>query len=368
MAGLALAAEIACRLVGVQPVPLGGLTATVRDDWTGWRLRPNVTDGPEWVLTNTQGMHDPREEYSLGKPPSVLRVAVVGSSVVYAPGNMFATTISSGLEQELQARGRNTEVMNFGTHGFNLVNTSAMVQSYVHQFDPDAIVLVLDLQMAFPKWPTVTPGSDQGDVVQLAWYEAALKRGAAYSSLLALIDNPGQARALLARTPFPLAPPNRLPPKPRRPDAVRDIDYEIGRAEDIGAPLAAIASFCAERNIRLFIMTPYGPYFRATDPELAKFSLNMLTDSEKHFGSLRAALAGEVELITRIARTVSAKHGAYVVDMLTASRSATLQEPPYFSDDAIHFTAKGNVAVGRLLATRIDEVLRSESALPETGS
>jgi hypothetical protein len=38
-------------------------------------------------------------------------------------------------------------VLNFGTHGFSIVNLSALLQAYVHQLQPAAVVVVVDLQI-----------------------------------------------------------------------------------------------------------------------------------------------------------------------------------------------------------------------------
>ena len=99
-------------------------------------------------------MHAPRS-YALARPPETLRVAVLGSSVVYGMAMGFADTIPAVVERELQAAGHRAEVLNFGTHGFTIVNLSALLQAYVHQFQPDVVVVVVDLQVGLPHWPAV---------------------------------------------------------------------------------------------------------------------------------------------------------------------------------------------------------------------
>ena len=69
-------------------------------------------------------MHAPRP-YALARPPETLRVAVLGSSVVYGLATGFADTIPAVVERELQAAGHRAEVLNFGTHAFTIVNLSA---------------------------------------------------------------------------------------------------------------------------------------------------------------------------------------------------------------------------------------------------
>src|SRR5687768_12920007 len=90
--GLATAvAEVGLRAAGVEPRPPAEQANTVPDGWTGFRLRPGVT-GEEPLVTNDLGMHAPRS-YTLQRPPGVVRVAVLGSSVVYGLGMSFADTI-----------------------------------------------------------------------------------------------------------------------------------------------------------------------------------------------------------------------------------------------------------------------------------
>jgi len=131
------AAEMGLRAAGVEPrVPIE-LSNVVPDGWTGFRLRPGVS-GPESYVTNDLGMHAPRS-YALAHQGRGLRVAVLGSSVVYGLNVTFADTIPGAVERELQATGHRAEVLNFGTHGFSIVNLSALLQAYVHQFQPDAV-------------------------------------------------------------------------------------------------------------------------------------------------------------------------------------------------------------------------------------
>ena len=146
---------------------------------------------------------------------------MLGSSVVYGLATGFADTIPGVVERELQAAGHRAEVLNFGTHAFTIVNLSALLQAYVHQFQPDVVVVVVDLQVGLPDWPDVRPGAASADegIERLGWWEALLKRGSEKSALLTLFDDPRPARRWIRRaTGLPLRPRSRPAPR-RRPEA-----------------------------------------------------------------------------------------------------------------------------------------------------
>jgi lysophospholipase L1-like esterase len=366
------AVELGLRAAGMKPRLGAELPNIVPDGWTGFRLRPGVT-GEEAFVTNDLGMHAPRS-YVLARPPGTLRVAMLGSSVVYGLATRFADTIPGVVERELQAAGHRAEVLNFGTHAFSIVNLSALLQAYVHQFQPDVVVVVVDLQVGLPRWPAVRPAAAPLDeaFAKLNWWEALVKRGSAKSSLFTLLDDPRPARRWIRRgTGLPLQP--RLsplpPPQPgaRRPSPVPDPAeepigpaperiraYEEKRERELAAPMAAMAAFCTERAIALYFVTPYGPYFDLTEDEFARMSVHhFLEEASRVHGSERAALGAEAELITRVVRRVAAHGAAHVIDMLEASRGSSIRSSPDFTEDGVHLSPTGNAAFGNLIATRI---------------
>jgi lysophospholipase L1-like esterase len=374
LAVVAGALELGLRAAGAGPHAAAGLSRVVPDAWTGFRPRPGVS-GEEAAVTNDLGMRAPRS-YALARPPGALRVAVLGSSVVFGMGTPLADTIPAVVERELQAAGRRAEVLNFGAHAYTIVNVSALLQAYAHQFRPDVVVAVVDLQVGFPDWPAVRPGAASDDRIEkLGWWEALRKRGAARSALVALFDDPRPARRWARRaTGLPLRPPARPTPRPRleprsprpvpaapaaasSPAASEPADvraYEEKRERELAAPLAAMAAFCAEKSIALYFVTPYGPYFDVTEEELAGMSVHgFLEEGTRVHGSERAALGTEVELITRVARRVAAGGSARVIDMLEASRGSSLRTSADFTWDGVHLSRAGNAALGRLIAERV---------------
>jgi hypothetical protein len=377
--------ELGLRAAGATPHRGGDPSHVIPDGWTGFRLQPRVA-GEEAFVTNDLGMHAPRT-YTLEPPPESLRVAVLGSSVVYGMATPFADTITGRLERELQAAGQRAEVLNFGTHAFTIVNVSALFQAYVHQFQPDVVVVMVDLLVGVPAWPAVRPGAASGEAIQkLGWWEALLKRGSGRSALLALFDDPRPARRWVRRaTGLSLRPPSPPAPRPQpkpapaapapaapaashvpTPSSREDVrSYEERRERDLAAPLAAMAAFAEERSIALYFVTPYGPYFDFTDDELARMDVHgILEEAARVHGSVGAAVGPEVELITRVVRRVAARGSARVIDMLEASRTSSLRASPDFTEDGVHLTPEGNAALARLIASR---VLRDVERRPGSG-
>ena len=372
---LAAASELLLRAGGARPRGEAELTRAIPDGWTDFRLRPSVS-GEEAVVTNELGLHSPRS-YPLTPHTGSLRVAVLGSSVAYGMGLPFADTIPGIVERELRAAGHRAEALNFGTHAFTIVNVSAQLQAYVHQFRPAAVVVLLDLQVAQPAWPSVEPAAPEEGTERPGWRERFLRRGSETSALLALLDDPRRARqwirrasGLRIRPPSleatehrPAAPLPRAAaaaPEPAAASPPEDVRaYEARRESELAAPLAAMAAFCAERGIALYFVTPYGPYFDFTDEDYASMSArDFLGDAASVYASERVALAAEVELVTRVVRRVAARGSAGVVDMLEASRAASPRTSPDFTPDGVHLTPAGNATLGRLVAERIDRDAR----------
>jgi hypothetical protein len=379
LALVAGAAELALRAAGVAPRAPVTLSGVAPDGWTGFRLQPGVS-GQEAFVTNDLGMHSPRS-YSLTPPPGTLRVAVLGSSVVYGLDVPFADTIPMAIERQLQAVGFRAEVLNFGTHAFTIVNLSALLQAYVHQLEPEVVVVVIDLQIGLPRWPAVRPADAPADgaIEKLGWWEALLKRGAAQSAVLGLLDDPRPARRFVRRAtglalgprPPPAVPEAEATPAPAA-EAVASpgaappeslAAYEARRERELQAPLAAMAAFAAEKSMTLYFVTPYGPYFDLTDDELERMSVHHFIEEAARFhGSERRALGAEVELITRVVHRVAERHGAHVIDMLEASRRAAPGSSPDFAEDGVHFTPAGNAAFGKLITIRILEDLPQQAS------
>jgi len=381
--------ELGLRAAGVGPRVAAGHSEIVPDRWTAFRLRPGIA-GPEAFATNELGMHAPRP-YTLEPPPVSMRVAVLGSSVVYGMALPFADTIPTAIQRELLLAGQRAEVLNFGTQRFTIVHLSAQLQVYVHQFQPDVVVVVLDLQVGKVDWPDVRPQAREEGIRKLGFWQGLLKRGSEKSALLAVFDDPRQARRWVRRatgmplrsrprptprpsptartspTPLALGPSSvETSPAPGRPTASSEEEkraYIERRERDLAAPMAAMAAFCAESSIDLYFVTPYGPYFDLIRDELEAMSVHhFLEEGARLHGGEREALGAEVELITRVAHRVAEAGHARVIDMLEASRRASLRTSPDFTRDGVHLSPAGNAALGRRVAERIVQDIEARHA------
>ena len=394
LAVLGVAAEVALRAAGFQPQDLQrvGFAATMEDGFTEWSMRPNVRLN-EYSLTNAFGLHEDRE-VTLQKPAGLKRVAVVGSSVVWAIGEPLAHTIPHSMERALAAAGCDAQVLNFGAHGYNILNASAFVQTKVQQFRPDAVVVVMDLQMSYPGFPRVARPERSRAVRQLGGFEAFVKRASAHSVVLTWLDDTAQARSLISRwVPLPaavpgapavpgsgpdpvawfadwvslytadlLAPlrakdvtplPAMKPAPPVPPEPPRTIEsYEARRERELAAVVASLAAFARQMGFKLYYTTPYGPYFRATPEEFSKFSLSHVMQVAGLYGGVQAAARRETELASTVVARAAHLEGAHVVDFLARSRAATMADGD-FSTDGIHFTPQGYRRVGVIVAERL---------------
>jgi hypothetical protein len=374
VAALAAGAELALRAAGAGPRAPRAPSDVVPDGWTGFRLRPDVS-GQEAFVTNDLGMHAARS-YAPAPPPGVLRVAMLGSSVVYGLNLPFADTLPSAVERELRAAGRPAEALNFGTHAFSIVNVSALLQAYAHQLQPQVAIVLVDLQVALLRWPPLRPAVSPVDGVErLGRGRALLARAASRSALAGLLEDPRPARRWLRRsTGLPLHPyPGLDPAHGRAPaedatvaaasspgpsataaPAAGILEYERRRERELSAPLAAMAAFAAQCAIELYFVTPYGPYFQLAAEELERMSVDhFIADATRVHGDPREALAAEAELVTRVVRRVADEGPAHVIDMLEHSRRAARDAPGHFSEDGVHLTPEGNAALGRIIAARI---------------
>ena len=399
---LGIAAEFVLRAAGMEPQNLYriGFSATVIDRWTEWAMRPSVRLN-EYAVTNAYGLHEDRE-VSLRKTPGVPRVGVIGSSVTWGLGEALENTIPRSAQRTLQQSGCPAEVLNFGNQGFNILNASAYLQAKMHQFHPDAVVVMMDLQMGFPRFPLPNPITDeQAAVRRLVFFEGLFKRATEYSVVLTALDNIAGPRDFFTRRlPFPVeakkaadakgaAPPPAVAGRKAFDDALKWIDdhvaamfeplkakdvaaaakmapappaqpaepvtvqsYEARRERELGAVVSAMAAFARQMGIQLYFTTPYGPYFHATDAELAKFSLNMIAESTPLYGGLAAATRREAEMQARLIAKYAQAEGARVIDMAEASREATMASGD-FSTDGIHFSPQGYRKMGAIIAERL---------------
>ena len=115
-----------------------------RSDLLGFELIPGwrgVFSGNPLTI-NRWGMRD--VERSLEKPDGVVRIAVIGSSVVMGYGVKDDETMTQRLEQRLNSRktGVRYEVLNFGSGRYYAVHRRLLLEKKILAFEPDAVIYV----------------------------------------------------------------------------------------------------------------------------------------------------------------------------------------------------------------------------------
>jgi len=137
--------ELGLRLTGYSSPDLG-----MPDRETGWALRPG-TEGlirtenkaGVYVRINSDGLRD--REHSISKPPSTLRIAVLGDSLCEATEVPLEATFWRIIERELSAcvslRRRKIEVINFGVAGFSTAQELITLRTKVWKYQPDIVLL-----------------------------------------------------------------------------------------------------------------------------------------------------------------------------------------------------------------------------------
>ena len=139
-----------------------------RTDLLGFELIPGwrgVFSGNELTI-NRWGMRD--MDRSLKKPAGVVRIAVVGSSVVMGYGVKDDETMTQRLEQMLNARGDGVryEVLNFGSGRYYAIHRRLLLEKKILAFEPDAVVYVAhqdELRAAGALSSIVIDGQDLDD-------------------------------------------------------------------------------------------------------------------------------------------------------------------------------------------------------------
>jgi hypothetical protein len=137
--------EIGLRLTGYSSPDLG-----MPDRETGWALRPGAeglirteNQAGVYVRINSDGLRD--REHSISKPPSTLRIAVLGDSLCEATEVSLEKTFWTILEHELSGcaglRGRKIEVINFGVAGFSTAQELITLRTKVWKYQPDIVLL-----------------------------------------------------------------------------------------------------------------------------------------------------------------------------------------------------------------------------------
>lgn len=134
-----LVAELALRIVGFSLVNFYQYS-----ECCGSALRPSFEgafskEGSTHIKINSDGLRD--REYTVSKPESVYRIAVLGDSYTEALQVTEDEAFWGILEAQLNSPERQVEVMNFGVSGYGTAQELHMLRHKVLKYQPDLVVL-----------------------------------------------------------------------------------------------------------------------------------------------------------------------------------------------------------------------------------
>jgi hypothetical protein len=125
-----------------QDMTRAGLVQRSEDPEISFELKPNLETRfrNKRFATNSQGFRD--KEYSLSKPPSTFRVAVVGASYVMGWEVEQDETFHAVLEDRLnrESKGTRYEFINMGVAGYSPWRSLAVVKNKALKYGPDLIL------------------------------------------------------------------------------------------------------------------------------------------------------------------------------------------------------------------------------------
>jgi hypothetical protein len=110
------------------------------------RARPNlsVTVSGKPFVTNSLGLRD--REYASPKPPSTVRLLMLGDSFTEGAGLLLEETVAKGVERALSARRCGAyEVVNAGVSSYSPILEYLLLQRLAPLLTPDVVVLNFDM-------------------------------------------------------------------------------------------------------------------------------------------------------------------------------------------------------------------------------
>lgn len=149
---VAMGCTIGCLLAeaALRTAEIGYPQLFAPDEFCGSRLRPATTgvwisEGHGHVSINSRGFRGP--ELSLGKPPDVCRIAILGDSFIEALQVDADETLCALLEKqfndEASSDQRRYEVINCGVSGYGTAQELEMLRHHLLPLDPDVVLLAI---------------------------------------------------------------------------------------------------------------------------------------------------------------------------------------------------------------------------------
>ena len=151
-----------------------------RNDERLWELLPDVDTifKNARLQTNRWGMRD--RYYTMTKPDSTLRVAVVGASYPMGAGVENHQTFEAILEHRLNSsRDASTypsyEFLNFAVGGYGLVQQVALVEEQVFDFDPDVLLYFIQPGEKRRAIERFVPALTQGHIIRTPYLKQLIQ-------------------------------------------------------------------------------------------------------------------------------------------------------------------------------------------------
>lgn len=242
----------------------------------GYRLRAGIDTEARGVhvVTNSLGLRGP--DVTREPAPGTSRVLVLGDSVAFGFRLEQHETFPVLLEQELEQRdGGSWEVLNSGVEGYNTVNELAFLRSSLVDLQPQAIVLVFNLN-DYDHGPVMGPlGVLTLDQSQRVGSDSLALRSEFWLLLRWLVAT--QGRVWLGQGPAATATPAPGDTSPFNPfdrfvSLLRKKYYaqpDDMRWQRMVDALRDMAALCRERSIRLVIaIVPDGDQIGVASPDL----------------------------------------------------------------------------------------------------
>ena len=129
------------------PIGVSGFLKKADNNFVLYEFKPNIDDlfKLKTFKTNEQGCRD--KHYEIKKTDNTVRGIVIGDSFTMGSGVEIENVYHSVVESKLNERndGKQHELINYGVGGYNLLNYLGIMQEKVKAYDPDYIIISLNL-------------------------------------------------------------------------------------------------------------------------------------------------------------------------------------------------------------------------------
>jgi len=287
-----------------------------------------IPDDDIRVRINSDGYRGPE----IDKRHARVRILTIGDSTTF--GTLERSTYPRSLQRELQARGRDVEVVNGGVEGYGPRQAVLRLDEF-KSLDPEVATIFLGWNALFSEGEALGPGVPLGEPLYLF-------RVARLAFEKAEIAVRGHQRAAMrqyerAKYPDPAAPEiARL--AGYRPPFLADVERLTREMKGAGA--------------RVVLLTLPGLYRSDQAPSAKALQIGHLPP----YTSNPYVLARMSEEYNAWLRRLAVQEGVSLVDLEAWSRNA-LEPRDRFFFDSVHVYEEGQESIGRYLATEILPVL-----------